>query len=86
MRRCKKYNEFQKHILEIFCSLLDNKEITHIRNAFTSFDEDHSGTLSLEEFSNAIKKLRKDISDEEIRDIFERIKDESKNEITWTLF
>ena len=86
LRKCRKFNTFQRHILEILTSLLSNKDIIYIINAFNNFDEDFSGTLNLKEFKQVFVKLNYDITEDEIADIFERMADPDKGEITWTSF
>jgi Ca2+-binding EF-hand superfamily protein len=41
-------------------------------------DEDFTGTISLEELKSAYRKANLEVTDEEILDIFNRVKPESK--------
>lgn len=66
--------------------MLSAKDTIHIRNAFSSFDEDFSGTLNLQELKNVFTKFNYPIEQDEIEDIYDRVKDPFKKEITWTSF
>eukprot|EP00347_Sterkiella_histriomuscorum_P013565 403364229 len=86
LKKAKKFNKFQQHILEIMVSLLASKDISYIKNAFNKFDKDFSGTINQQEFNETFKLFQPDMREEEINEIFDRIKNEVQNEITWSDF
>lgn len=67
LRGCQQnLNHLQRHILEVLTSLLSAKDTINIRNAFSAFDEDYSGTLNFKEFKSVFEKYSLDMDNDEI--------------------
>ena len=72
--------------MQILVSLLSQSQITHIRSAFSLFDADFSGTISRDEFMNALIKSGQKLLQSEVNSLFENVKFKKDKEITYTSF
>ena len=76
----------KKAAMNLLVKLLNPKEINSLRKQFEKIDEDHSGNVSTEELSKALKKINKDIPDEEIEKIVAEIDIKGNHEINYSEF
>ena len=76
----------KKAAMNLLVKLLNPKEINSLRKQFEKIDEDQSGNVSTEELSKALKKINKEIPDEEIEKIVAEIDIKGNHEINYSEF
>ena len=78
--------EFKKMALMVIAHKSTTDEILSLRQAFDAFDTSNNGTISMGEFKDAMKKVKNQISDEEIENIFNSIDVGADGEIHYLEF
>lgn len=76
--------EFRKLALNVIAKKSSSSEIIALRKVFEEFDTDLTGTITLEEFKNALSSS--DYTDEEIMEIFKKVDVNRTNVINYTEF
>ena len=78
-----KTSDLKKLILMIMAYAMEKSLVKQIRDVFISIDKKGNGTLSSNEFSNAIKSIDTTIDDNEINFIFQSINQDKSGQIHW---
>ena len=86
MRSYGEVSEFKKMALMIIAHQSTTDEIIQLRKAFDQFDKENDGTISFEEFYEAIKSVCENYSDEDIETMFKSVDVGNDNKIYYLEF
>lgn len=86
MRNYGEVSEFKKMALMIIAHQSSTVEIIKLRKAFDQFDKENDGTISFEEFYDAIKSVCENYSDEDIETMFKSVDVGNDNKIYYLEF
>lgn len=77
---------FQKGVMNILATLIDDEEINAARKTFNYIDTDHNGIISFEELKAAMKKIYTQYSDYDVREIIKECDFSGSGTIDFTEF
>ena len=83
LKNYKNINNFKRFILTCLATRLRDQDIKNLKNIFIEMDINKDGTLSLEEFKIALKKI---VKENEIKEIFSEVDTNNSNRIEYTEF
>lgn len=89
LKNLKKYsikNKLKKEVLDVLVSMLDDKELKRLREAFKYFDKDNTGEITLSELKQVIKEQKLKISDGEIKKIMKNVDVDESQKISLSEF
>ncbi|GMH68088.1 hypothetical protein TL16_g04845 [Triparma laevis f. inornata] len=81
-----KFSELKKNAMMAIAFSMSQNQMEDLRDCFTSIDTDHSGTLTREEFSIALKKVMPTITSKKINEVFEAVDQDNDGEISYLEF
>ena len=83
LKNYKNINNFKRFILTCLATRLRDQDIKNLKNIFIEMDINKDGTLSLEEFKIALKKI---VKENEIKEIFSEVDTNNSNKIEYNEF
>ena len=83
LKNYKNINNFKRFILTCLATRLRDQDIKNLKNIFIEMDINKDGTLSLQEFKIALKKI---VKENEIKEIFSEVDTNNSNKIEYNEF
>jgi calcium-dependent protein kinase len=82
-----KSNQLKKLVFYYIASRLGEKEITHLRDAFKTFDKNNDGQISYNEFKEGLEKFTSaNLNENDIKSYFSSIDTDKNDKIDYTEF
>jgi len=81
-----KFSDLKKNAMMAVAFSMSQAEMEDLRDCFTVIDTDHSGTLTANEFANAMKTVLPTIREDQIEEIFKSIDQDGNGEISYLEF
>ncbi|CAD8049497.1 unnamed protein product [Paramecium primaurelia] len=75
-------SKLKKETLNILLNQLNETQIQSLRQQFEEFDKDHSGTISVKEMTQIMKKLGFNDTEKEIQELIKKLKLSNKNDVS----
>jgi calcium-dependent protein kinase len=79
-------NALQKEIYYFIAKISSESDINKLKQFFNQLDVDNSGTLTIEEVENAFKEIDIDITDEELKQIWEGLDFHKDGQVNYSEF
>ncbi|GMH90076.1 hypothetical protein TrST_g1858 [Triparma strigata] len=81
-----KFSELKKNAMMAIAFSMSQNQMEDLQDCFTSIDTDHSGTLTREEFSIALKKVMPTITSKKVDEVFSAVDQDNDGEISYLEF